>query len=79
MMEQRIREGVDASLDFAVKIVMDSDLTDLRYLYRYGEFVSENELGAARFLNSLSQEEIDDMARPTRKVTALALSPGARI
>lgn len=63
MMEQRIREGVDASLDFAVRIVMDSDLTDLRYLYRYGEFVSENELGAARFLNSLSQEEIDDMAR----------------
>ena len=37
MMEQRIREGVDASLDFAVKIVMESDLADLRYLYRYGD------------------------------------------
>lgn len=63
MMEQRIREGVDPELDFAVKIIMESDLSDLRYLYRYGEFVSENELGVARFLNTLSQEEIDAMAK----------------
>ncbi len=43
-------------------IIMNSDLSDLRYLYRYGEFVSENETGVAEFLNSLSQEEIDKMA-----------------
>ena len=35
MMEQQIAEGVDTSLDFAVRIIMDSDLTDLRYLYQY--------------------------------------------
>lgn len=63
MMERRVREAVDPSLDFAVKLVMEADLTDLRYLYYYGEFVSENELGAAGFLNSLSQEEVDAMAR----------------
>lgn len=63
MVERRIREGVDAELDFAVKIIMESDLSDLRYLYRYGEFVSENELGVAKFLNSLSQKEIDEMAK----------------
>ncbi len=63
MMEQRIAEGVDSSLDFAVRIIMDSDLTDLRYLYQYGEYVSENETGVAEFLNSLTQEQIDDMAR----------------
>ena len=62
MMEQRIAEGVDPELDFAVRIVMDSDLTDLRYLYRYGEYVSGNETGVAEFLNSLSQDEIDSMA-----------------
>lgn len=62
MVERRIREGVDPELDFAVRIIMESDLSDLRYLYRYGEFVSENELGVAAFLNSLSQEEIDHMA-----------------
>ncbi len=63
MMEQRIREGVDPELDFATKIIMESDLSDLRYLYKYGEYVSENEIGAAGFLNSLSQEEIDAMAK----------------
>ena len=35
--------------DFAVRIVMDSDLSDLRYLYRYGEYVSANETGVAEF------------------------------
>lgn len=63
MMEQRIAEGVDPGLDFAVRILMDSDLTDFRFLYRYGEYVSENEKGVAEFLNTLSQEEIDNMAR----------------
>lgn len=63
MMEQRIAEAVDPSLDFAVRIIMESDLTDLRYLYRYGEYVSENETGVAEFLNRLTQAQIDDMAR----------------
>ena len=63
MMEQRIAEGVDASLDFAVRIIMDSDLTDLRYLYQYGEYISVNETGVAEFLNRLSEEQINDMAR----------------
>lgn len=63
MMEQRIAEAVDPSRDFAVRIVMDSDLADMRYLYQYGEYVSANETGVAEFLNSLSQEQIDSMAR----------------
>ena len=48
--------------DFAVKRIMESDLTDLRYLYRFGEYVSENELKTAEYLNSLPQETIDKMA-----------------
>ena len=66
MMEQRIAEAVDPQLDFAVRIVMDSDLSDLRYLYRYGEYFSANETGVAEFMNSLSQDEIDSMARTIR-------------
>ena len=31
---------VDPDFDFAVRIVMDSDLNDLSYLYQYGEYVS---------------------------------------
>ena len=58
----RIQEAIDPELDFATRIVMESDLTDLRYLYRYGEYVSENELKTAEFLNTLSEEEIAAMA-----------------
>lgn len=61
--ECQVREIVDPSLHFVKDIVMKSDLTDLRYLYQYGEYITENEKGTARFLNTFSQEEIDAMAR----------------
>ena len=63
MMEDRIAEAVDPSRNFATDIIMNSDLTDLRYLYFFGEYISENETGVAEYLNTLSQEEIDSMAR----------------
>lgn len=62
-MEYRIREMVDPTLDFASGIVRKADLTDLRYLYRYGEYVTENERKTAEFLNGLPQEQINAMAR----------------
>lgn len=59
---RRIQEAVDPSLDFAVKIIMESDLSDLRYLYRYGEYISENERRTAEFMNRLDEETIEKMA-----------------
>ena len=59
----RIREQLDPSLSFAKDIILGSDLTDLRYLYRFGEYISEGELQIAGYLNSLPQETIDRMAR----------------
>ena len=47
MIEERTRASVDPQVDFAARIIMDSDLTDLRYLYQFGEYITENELGAA--------------------------------
>ncbi len=58
----RIREAVDPALDFATRIIMEEDLTDLRYLYHYGEYVNDSILEMAQFLNGLSQEEIDRIA-----------------
>ncbi len=58
----RIRELLDPDLSFAKDLVMDCDLEDVRYLYYYGEYVSEEELKIARFLNRLPQETIDSMA-----------------
>lgn len=44
--------------DFAYRIIMESDLNDLRYLYYYGEYVTDNELKTARHLNEMSEEKI---------------------
>ena len=58
----RIREQLDPSLDFAAKLIRGADLSDPRYLYRFGEYITENELGVSCFLAGLSQSEIDAMA-----------------
>lgn len=58
----RIKEQVNPTQNFAVDIIQKSDLTDLRYLYSYGEYIGENELRTAEYLNTLPQETIDRMA-----------------
>lgn len=62
MIEYRTRELLDPSLTFATDIITKSDLSDLRYLYRYGEYITDNEIKTAQFLNSLSEEAITKMA-----------------
>lgn len=61
-MADRIEEQLNPECSFAADIIMHSDLSDLRYLYQYGEYISENEWKTAKHLNSLPQETIDKMA-----------------
>lgn len=63
LVAHRVREQVDPALSFAADILMESDLTDLSYLYRYGEYISDTEKQVAAFLNTLSEEQIVAMAR----------------
>lgn len=58
----RIHEQMDPADSFAVDLVMNSSLDDLRYLYRFGEYISENELQTARHLTELSEDVIQKMA-----------------
>lgn len=58
----RIREQVLPEESFATDLIMNSDLTDLRYLYQFGEYISENEWKTAEHLNSLPEETIRKMA-----------------
>lgn len=60
--EERVREMVCPENNFAAAILRTADLTDLRYLYAYGEYVGENEWKMAKFMNSLSEETIHTMA-----------------
>lgn len=60
--EQMVSNLVNPENDFATHIVMDSDLEDLRFLYQYGQHVGPDEIGIAKFLNTMSEEQIQAMA-----------------
>lgn len=60
--ERRIGEQLGVVESLAESIVLERDLTDLRFLYRYGEYVTEKEERLAEYLNALSKEDITRMA-----------------
>ncbi len=62
LVPDRTQEMYDARLDRYVQLVEQADLSDLRYLYGYGEAISTNEIRTAQYMNQLSQEEIDRLA-----------------
>lgn len=63
MVGHRVREGVDPELNFATNIICGNNLADVRYLYKFGEYVTENEIRMAKFLSDMPQEKLESMAR----------------
>ena len=63
MVQRRTLETINPDYTFATDIIMNSDLSDLRYLFKYGEYISENETRTAEFLNKLTDKEVKAMAR----------------
>lgn len=61
-MDQRTREALDPGVSFAADLIMNGDLTDLRSLYFFGEYVTPDEERLSSFLSSLPQEEVARMA-----------------
>lgn len=57
-----LHDSFDPKRSFATDIICGCNLEDIRYLYYFGEFISENEIKTAQYLNSLSAEEIQAMA-----------------
>lgn len=62
-MERRVAEQVNPDLDFFVKIVKEEDLSNNRYLYLAGEYVTENEIELAEYLRKLPQDKINLIAK----------------
>lgn len=58
----RILDQVDANRSFSADIIRQSDLTDLRYLYSFGEYISDSELRTAGHLLELDESVIAKMA-----------------
>lgn len=60
--DRRIKMQTCDSDSLAVKIIKNADLSDIRYLYAYGEYVTDNEEKTAIYLNGLPEETIDKMS-----------------
>ena len=58
----RIEEQLYPKYSFAAEIIQEMDLEDDRYLYRFGEYITENELETARHLRTLPIETLQKMA-----------------
>lgn len=61
-MQWRVETQVDTAHDFAVRIVMDGDLNNVSYLYKYGEFITPETERLSQYLAGLSEERIQLVA-----------------
>ena len=55
---ERVLQEIDPQENVAKRIVMGPEPEDLRYLYRYGEYISDREISLAERLSSMKQEDI---------------------
>lgn len=60
--EATLLNQIDASRTFAKDIIMNADLSNERYLYYFGEYITDNEIKEAAHLNELPEEKIALMA-----------------
>lgn len=58
----RIEEQINPEYSFAANIIQEMDLDNEKYLYRYGEYVTDNEMITAGHLSELPQTTIQKMA-----------------
>ncbi len=62
-----LKLSYDPDLDLNYEIVVNSDLNNLAYLYKYGVNVSDNELKIAEFLQNYDEKKIDELSNSIMK------------
>lgn len=60
--EKEIVSRIDTDYDFYLRLVMDSDLNQQAYLYRYGMCIGKDETALAEFLGHVPEMELQAMA-----------------
>lgn len=55
-------ETMVPEFDFYDNIIINSDLSDLRYLFKYGRYISNNEIKTAEMLNGYPEDKIEKLA-----------------
>ena len=62
ILKKEVTAQFDPESNWAGKLLDHTDISDLRFLYYYGEYVTENERKLAEYMNNLSEEKISLMA-----------------
>lgn len=61
-LEKEVTAQFDPAKNWAGKLLDNTNISDSRYLYYYGEYVTDNEKKLAAYMNSLPEEKIALMA-----------------
>ncbi len=61
-LEARSLKSYDPAFSYYTDVLEKTDLTDLRYLFRLNEYISDNQVRTARFLNDYPQPKIEALA-----------------
>ncbi len=69
-------ETFNPEFNSPIYISKDCDLEDLRYLFRYGDYISDNEITIAKFLNKYSEEGLIKLAKLIAKAFKVGFSIG---
>lgn len=58
----RVRDQLDPDRDYAYRIITESNLDDIRYLYLYGEYISEDEIKLSEYLSQMDEGTVKKIA-----------------
>jgi leucyl aminopeptidase (aminopeptidase T) len=58
-----LNQAFNKSFDFYTQIIEESNLEDVRYLFKFGSYITDNELETANFLNKYKKETLNTLAK----------------
>ncbi|WP_286161404.1 aminopeptidase [Clostridium sp. KNHs214] len=59
------RERMDKNFGFYLSTILEKDLSDSRYLFRLDKYISDIEVGTAKFLSNYPKEKIETLSKTT--------------
>lgn len=58
-----MNQAFNKEFDFYTKVIKTSNLQDIRYLFKFGVYITDNELATACFLNQYDKSRLDTVAK----------------
>ena len=62
---ESLKQKMDPKASFTNQIIPRQDLNDLRYLFKYGAYITDNEIKTAEFMNQYNKKDLDDLMNMT--------------